>query len=85
MRNKEKTGQPAGILICGNAAFFDAGTLNRLTDYYNVVIAGVDDSSELYSKRIEFGSKSHKINLYKDDITSENFHKIMKSYMPDVV
>lgn len=85
MRNRDKSGQPAGILICGNANFFDAGTLNRLTDYYNVVIAGVDDSSELYGKRTAFGSKSHKINLYKDDITSENFHKIMKSYLPDVV
>nr|MCR4807162.1 hypothetical protein [Lachnospiraceae bacterium] len=75
-----KLDQPSCVLLCGKTEILDQEILELISQYYRVVVTGKGPADAAAIKK-----PSGKINLYQDDIISENFPKLVHSYTPDVI
>ncbi len=72
--------QPSCVLLCGNPGVLDKESVKAISRFYNVVVSG-EDLMQGLGPRV----KSKKIHLYREDITSENFSRIIYSFSPDAI
>lgn len=80
MGDKNRTGQPSSVLICGNVSVFDFMTVKLISEYYNITVAGEETVHDIDTSK--FGRRIH---IYTEATDSENFEKIVYSFSPDAV
>lgn len=68
--------QITNILICGNTTLLEENTVNYVSRFYNVVIAGEGP---------DYGIKNKKVHCYPDKPSTEKFSQICFANSPDVV
>lgn len=75
-KNNIQGQQVSNVLVCGNTKLLEENTINQISRYYNLLIAG-ETSIDI--------KESRKIHFFAEKPGTEKFGKLCYSFSPDVI